>query len=147
MDETKLSKYERTLAGLQGGNALATKATTIENVNFAGEASTYIVQTVRAEYKVGDKTKTGDFIVIKYIDNDGTIRIILPPKVSATIDRQRVAVEKRAQAVSKKARSAAAKVAMQERMAAGWKPTFSKKAESYSESNGAMLPAKAKEDA
>jgi len=124
-----LSKFDRAFSGLQGGNNLPTKPTTIEYVEpITGEAETFIVQTIRAEYKVcvtkGWETKTetrvGDFIVIKYVDKDGTKRLILPPRVADTIERQHTAL-------SKKNRTNASKSAMKQRMANGFVPTFQKK--------------------
>lgn len=126
-----ISKFDRAFGGLQGGNNLPTKPTTIEYVEpITGDAETFIVQTIRAEYKVEirkgwdikTETRIGDFIVIKVVEKDGTKRIILPPKVSDTIARQ-------SEALSKKNRKNLAKQKMRERMANGWKPNFQKKAE------------------
>jgi hypothetical protein len=85
-EENTLSKFDRTLAGLQGGNNLPTKPTTIEHITFTGEAETFVVQTIRDE--------KGDHIVIKFIDKDGVKRIICPPRVSNTIAAQRDALTK-----------------------------------------------------
>lgn len=124
-----ISKFDRAFGGLQGGNNLPTKPTTIEYVEpITGDAETYIVQTIRAEYKVEirkgwdikTETRIGDFIVIKVVEKEGTKRIILPPKVSDTIARQ-------SDALTKKNRKNLAKAKMKERMANGWVPTFAKK--------------------
>lgn len=129
-----ISKFDRQLGGLQGGNNLPTKATTIQNVEpITGEAETFVVQTIRAEYKVEirkgweveTQTRFGDFVVLHIVDKEGTKRIILPPKVTDTLARQSVAL-------SKKARTNASKAAMKERMLNGWKPSFTKR-ESFSE--------------
>jgi hypothetical protein len=110
-----ISKFDRAFAGLQGGNNLQTKPTTIESVNnITGEAETFIVQTIRAE------DRKGDFIVVKFLDKDGHIRLILPPKVSATIARQ-------AQALTDRARSNAAKAQAMERKLRGEVPGFLRK--------------------
>lgn len=130
-----ISKFDRAFAGLQGGNNLPTKPTTIEYVEpITGDAETFIIQTIRAEYKIQIKrkkkdgwgfdviteTRVGDFIVIKYVDKDGTKRLILPPKVSETIERQH-------DSLSKKSRMNSSKAAMRERMANGFVPNFTKK--------------------
>jgi hypothetical protein len=126
-----LSKFDRAFAGLQGGNNLPTKPATVEYVEpITGDAETFIVQTVRAEYKVSIKkgwdvsteTRTGDFIVVKFVDKDGTKRLILPPRVAETIHRQH-------EALSKKNRANASKAVMRERIANGFVPAFSRKAE------------------
>lgn len=120
-----ISKFDRVLGGLQGGNNLDVKAATIQNIEpITGEAETYVVQTVRAEYKVQirkgwevtTELRIGDFIVLHIVDKEGTKRVILPPKVSATIARQ-------AASISIRARSNASKAAMKERMANGYVPT------------------------
>jgi hypothetical protein len=124
-----ICKFDRVLAGLQGGNNLPTKATTIENIEpITGESESFIVQTIRAEYKVNvskgwettTETRVGDFIVLKYLDKDGTKRLILPPKVAETIERQH-------KALSKKNRTNVSKAAMKQRMADGYVPEFARK--------------------
>ena len=124
-----ISKFDRAFAGLQGGNNVGTKPTTIQYVEpITGSAETFTIQTVRAEYRVNiqkgweaiTETRVGDFIVIIFTDKDGTKRLILPPKVSETIERQHVAV-------SKKNRTNQAKAVMKQRMADGFVPTFQKK--------------------
>ena len=107
MEEKTLSKFDRQFAGLQGGNNLPVKPATIEHVEFTGEAETYIVQTIRAEYHTKSGTKTGDYLVIKVVDGEGTKRIILPPKATETIARQRVALDKKSVALLRAKRSAA----------------------------------------
>lgn len=128
-----ISKFDRTFAGLQGGNNLPTKPTTIEYVEpITGDAETYIVQTIRAEYRVKitkqmaigfetvTETRVGDFLIVKFLDKEGPHRLILPPKVMDTIHRQH-------DSLSKKSRTNASRSAMKERMANGWKPNFAKK--------------------
>lgn len=123
-----ISKFDRAFAGLQGGNNLPTKPTTIEYVEpITGDAETFVIQTIRAEYRVQIKkgwdvtteTRVGDFIIVKFMDKDGVRRLILPPKVADTIQRQH-------DSLSRKNRTNASKAAMKERMANGWKPNFNK---------------------
>lgn len=109
-----ISKHDRQYAGLLGGNNLQTKATTIEVVNnITGETETFIIQTIREE-------KKGDHIVLKFMDKDGVKRLILPPKVAATIERQH-------NSLSAKSRSLASKIVMRDRMARGEVLGFAKK--------------------
>lgn len=121
-----ISKFDRAFAGLQGGNNLPTKPSTIEYVEpITGDAETYTVQTIRSEYKVQIKkgwetiteTRIGNFIVLKFIDKDGVRRLIIPPKVSDTIARQD-------RALIAKARSNAAKAEAKARKLRGELPGF-----------------------
>jgi hypothetical protein len=122
-----ISKFDRTNAGLQGGNNLQTKASTIETVNnITGEAETFIVQTIRGEQRRlqadgTTKVTTGDFLVIKFLDKHGPMRLILPPRVSETIARQ-------SKALTDKSRSNAAKAQAQDRKLRGVVPGFLRKA-------------------
>ena len=131
MDELKtLSKFSRTVAGLQGGNNLSTKPTTLEHTSEIGEQETYTVQTIRHEYKVmvtnrktGERvvqTRTGDSIILKTSEGpDKTVWLVLPPKVTDAIANHRTALGKRS-------RTLASKNAMRERMANGYIPNFGK---------------------
>lgn len=108
-----ISKYDRQYAGLLGGNNLQTKATTVESVNsIIGEAETFIVQTIRDE--------DGDHIALKYMDKNGNTRLILPPKVCQTIERQH-------NALTSRSRSIASKAVAKERMDRGELPGFMRK--------------------
>jgi hypothetical protein len=121
-----ISKFDRMNAGLQGGNNLQTKPTTIETVNnITGEAETFVIQTIRGEHRKpqGDgtcKITMGDFIVLKFMDKDGVMRLILPPSVTATIERQ-------AAALTARARSNAGKAQAKERKLRGELPGFMRK--------------------
>lgn len=103
-----IDKFDRTFGALQDV-ALCSKPTTIEYVEpVTGRVQTFVVQTFR--------TENGDYIFIKTMDDGGLIRIALPPKVTATMSRQKVAL-------SKRSRSLRGKRVMQERMASpDWKP-------------------------
>ena len=95
-----VSKFDRAVAGLQGGNNLAAKATTIEHIDqIIGEAETFIVQTVRDQ--------DGDHVILKFVDRDGVMRLILPPKVVSTIVRQRDALTARSRRIAGKAQAKA----------------------------------------
>jgi len=100
------NKFEKDMAGLKGGNNLETKAATILTDNGRGETETFIVQTIRTE-------KEGTYVVVQYLNSkDETKRIILPPKVTATIKRQD-------SALADKARRNAAKAKAKERKERG----------------------------
>lgn len=108
-NDNQVSKFDRCVASLLDGNGLHSKPTTIETVNkIVGAAETFIVQTVRKE--------DGESVILKYLDNDGPVRLILPPKVVQTISRH-------SNALAARARSNFSTAKMKERMAAGYKPT------------------------
>jgi hypothetical protein len=107
-----ISKFDKQYSGLQGGNNLETKPTTIENAAMTGETETFIIQTIRDE--------KGDNIVIKFVDKDGVKRLILPPKVSQAIQRQK-------DALTARSRSIASKAVAKARMDRGELPGFMKK--------------------
>jgi len=91
-----ISKVDRTVAGLQGGNNLAAKATTIEHTDpILGEAETFIVQTIRDQ--------KGDHVIVKFVDKQGVVRLVLPPKVVGTIVRQRDGLTARSRSNTSKA--------------------------------------------
>jgi len=97
-----ISKFDKAVGGLLDGNSLRTKPTTMEEVEkTTGEAETFIIQTVR--------TEEGDSIIIKFVDVDGVKRIILPPKVSNCIARQKDSLTARARTNSSRARAKAMK--------------------------------------
>jgi hypothetical protein len=105
-----VSKFDRAVAGLQGGNNLAAKATTIEHTDpIVGESETFIVQTIRDQQ--------GDHVVIKFVDKEGVMRLILPPKVVNTIVRQR-------DALTARGRSNNARATAKARMERGEVPGF-----------------------
>jgi hypothetical protein len=103
-----ISKYDKCYGGVID-IGLATKPTTIEVVqSVTGRAESFIIQRVRTEH--------GDYLFIKSLDEDGLVRLALPPKVTAAIDRHGAALTKRN-------RSRTGKRVMAERMADGnWKP-------------------------
>lgn len=104
-----IGKFDRIVAGLQGGNNLQVKATTIEHVAFTGEAETFVVQTIRNE--------DGDHVIVKFIDKQGVVRLVLPPRVANTISRHRDTLTSRSRSITSKATA-------RERMARGELPGF-----------------------
>jgi hypothetical protein len=63
------------------------QAANIAVKNVVGDVLTYLVETIRHE--------GGDTIFIEVTSKDGTIRVVLPPKVANTIARQRDALTKK----------------------------------------------------
>jgi hypothetical protein len=89
--------------------SLSTKPSTVKHVQaITGKSESFIVQTMRHE-------ELGDFIFVEHIDENGVVRLALPPKVANLIASQRDALTKRRRSISSKA-------TMQARMESGeWK--------------------------
>jgi hypothetical protein len=110
--ENHSDNYDRQAGQLEGlPDCIKTLPSTIRNVQAMSlNAQTYIVQTVRQK-------DIGDHIFLESVTRNGTVRIVLPPKVADAIARQR-------DALTARSRSKAAKRVAQERMEAGIKPAF-----------------------
>jgi hypothetical protein len=88
-------------------------ATTIRSVTpILENAQTFVVQTYR-------EREQGDWVFVEYVGTEGSVRIALPPAVTAAIGRQR-------DALTSKNRKTAARAEAQRRKAAGIKPGFLK---------------------
>lgn len=109
MDD-QISKYDRIRGGLHDV-AMFTKPSTIKNVqSITGKSETYIVETCRHEDQ-------GDHIFIEVADENGLVRVCLPPKVASLIASQR-------DALTARRRSKASKRVAQERKDRGELPGF-----------------------
>lgn len=109
-----ISKFDRIRGGLQGV-ALFTKPSTIKTVqNITGKSESFIVETCRFD-ELG-----GDFIFIEMVDENGVVRVALPPKVANVIASQR-------DSLTARRRSAAGKRVAKERKDRGELPGFMKK--------------------
>ena len=76
------SQFDRTLSRLLGlPNGAHTQPHVVQDVDFYGNSTQYIVQTV--------KTEEGATVFLRTVNADGAKEMILPPKVLALIDRQR----------------------------------------------------------
>lgn len=108
-NDNTISKFDKLYGGLVGGNNLKTPPSTIEHVTFTGEAETFVIQTIRSD--------KGDYLVIKFMDNDGIKRLICPPKVTNRIASHR-------ESLTGKRRSITGKRLAQERKDRGELPGF-----------------------
>lgn len=85
--ELPVDPFDRQLNALIGlPNGAHTQPAVVQSIDFYGNASSWVVQTV--------KTDEGEFAFLTLVaaGGDGQIkaaRFVLPPKVLATIDRQR----------------------------------------------------------
>jgi hypothetical protein len=93
--------------------SIHTKPSTIKlTQSLTGRSETFIVQTLRHQNE--------DYIFLECADEAGLTRIVLPPKVARVLHSH-------ANALSRRARSRASKIVMQERMARGEVLGFQKK--------------------
>lgn len=92
-----------------------TKPSTIKNVQIiTGKTETFIVETAR-------HSELGDTIFVECMNDDGLVRLALPPRVANAISRQR-------DSLTARTRSKAAKLIAQERNDRGELPGFMRKA-------------------
>jgi hypothetical protein len=114
MTESKMpDAYDRQLAALHNlPDVVKTRPATVRVVPTLGIGGTQIivVQTIRQAHE-------GDTIFLEVMGQDGSTRLVLPPKVAALIARQR-------DALSAKARSKAGRERAEADAAAGIKPGF-----------------------
>jgi len=105
--------FDRMLSGMIGlPNGAHTKPAVVQAIDFYGNATSYIIQTVRTDESVT--------AFVTQVSATGAVRTILPSAVLATIDRQR-------ESITKKLRSRHGKRIAEERKAAGIEPGFLKR--------------------
>lgn len=104
--------YDRALGQLDGlPDVVHTKATTINVLTpLVGAAQTFIVQTFR-------QRDQGDTVFLIAVSAEGSLRLVIPPRVTEAIARQR-------DALSAKSRSKAATALAADRKARGEVPGF-----------------------
>lgn len=111
-DLSQLSAFDRKMGEFLGMNdCVASASSVIRDVPALGigGTETFIVQTVR-------RKDVGDYVFIERISEEGTVRIVLGPRVTDTIARQR-------DSTSTKNRQKQSRAAMEQRMAEGYVPT------------------------
>jgi hypothetical protein len=113
------NKFDRALGALVGiPDVLHTAPTTVRASSpLIGSAQTFIVQTYRQRQS---DEKSGDIVFLEYVDQDETVRLVIPPTVTAVIARQR-------DALTARSRSKAAQAVAADRKARGIKPGFLKR--------------------
>lgn len=116
MSDQMPDTFDRLLGQLQGlPETTQVKPATIQVLPplGVGGTQTYIVQTIR-------QRDFGDFTFIQYVNNEGAQRMILPPEVTALVNRQR-------DSISARNRRKGAKQAAQTRKDRGIVPGFLKR--------------------
>jgi hypothetical protein len=115
------NRFDRTLGSLIGvPGVLKTAPTTVRAATpMTGEAQTFIVQTFRRKEigENGDGGRSEEFVVIEYVDDAGSIRIVIPPNVVNVILRQH-------DALTGRSRKQAAQASAEDRKARGIVPGF-----------------------
>lgn len=115
--EKPASKFDRAIGALDGlPGVIKTAPTTVRDVTpMTGDAQTFIVQTFRQRDDDGGSTR--ETVFLEHVDENGTTRIAIPPKVVRTILRQH-------EALAARARSRSAKASAEDRKARGIQPGF-----------------------
>lgn len=104
--------FDRMLSSMIGlPNGAHTKPAVVQAIDFYGNATSYMIQTVRTDENVT--------AFVTQVSAQGSTRSILPSAVLAVIDRQRAAI-------TKKIKRRNGRRMAEERMAAGIKPGFMK---------------------
>ena len=87
-DEPRRDAFDRIIGDIDGlpGVRKARPSTVTSVVPMLGRSQTYVVQTYR--------TEDGDYTFIQMVDAEGRARVVLPPKVTAALARQRDALTK-----------------------------------------------------
>ena len=107
--------FDRTIGllhGLPDVTLVKTSVTRVVPPFGVGGTQLYVVQTYR-------QRQQGDTIFLENVSETGTVRLVIPPQVSAVIARQR-------EQLTAKTRSKAAKAVAQERKERGEIPAFLK---------------------
>jgi len=112
--EHTIDKFDRALGSLVGiPDVIHTSPSTIRAMSpLIGSSQTFIVQTFRQK-------ESGDTVFVEYVDDSGTVRLVIPPQVTKVILRQY-------NALTDRSRSKAATAAAEDRKARGIKPGFMK---------------------
>ena len=80
--------FDKMLAGMIGlPNGAHTKPAVVQAIDFYGNSTQYIVQTVRTDEKVT--------AFVTQVNAQGSVRSILPASVLSVIDRQRTSITKK----------------------------------------------------
>ncbi len=104
--------FDKLLSSLIGlPNGAHTKPAVIQDIDFYGNATSYMVQTVRTDESIT--------AFVTQVNAAGSVRSILPQSVLLVIDRQRASI-------TKKLRRRNGQRIAEERMAAGIVPGFMK---------------------
>jgi hypothetical protein len=117
-ERERKDRFDRIIGSLHGlPDVMSTKPTTVRAVMpLIGMAQTFIVQT----YRQRDGDKTSETVFLEYVDEAGSVRMVIPPAVTKVIARQH-------EALTTRTKLRGAQAAAETRKALGIKPAFLKK--------------------
>jgi len=120
----QLDKFDRLHGALEGlpDVTKVKPSTIITHEPLIGATQTFFIQTLR-------QREQGDTIFIQYVDDEGAIRIAIPPAAADAIARQR-------DALTSKSRKRAGREQAEQRKARGEQPAFLRRKQ-QSADNGA----------
>jgi hypothetical protein len=115
------SKYDRAMGALAGlPDVTHTPPSTVRGFTpMVGAVQSFIIQTYRQIERDGDKSRGIDTCFIEYLDDERSVRLVLPHKVLDKIQRQR-------ESLTHKVRKRAATEQANVRKAMGVQPGFMK---------------------
>lgn len=113
-DYRTVSKFDKGIGALADlPDVTKTKpSTVVVSTTMIGAAQTFILQTFR-------QREIGDTIFLQYIDDEGSVRIVIPPAAADAIARQR-------ESLTAKVRKRVGKESAEARKARGEEPAFMK---------------------
>jgi hypothetical protein len=120
----QLDKFDRLHGALEGlpDVTKVKPSTIITHEPLIGATQTFFIQALR-------QREQGDTIFVQYVDDEGAIRIAIPPAAADAIARQR-------DALTSKSRKRASKELAEQRKARGEKPAFLRRKEAAAADSG-----------
>jgi hypothetical protein len=84
INDQTLDVFDRTRGGMACRNdTTTTRVSPIRHVDpLVGNVATYLIETIRV-------AEDGDYVFVEVATKDGNVRVVLPPKVTTAIARQR----------------------------------------------------------
>lgn len=89
LNDHTLDMFDRTRGGMEMRNDVTrTRVSTVRHVDpLVGNVATFLVESIR--------TEEGDYAFVEVATKDGNVRVVLPPKVTNALARQRDALTKK----------------------------------------------------
>ena len=90
LNDQTLDMFDRTRGGMEMRNDVTrTRVSTVRHVDpLVGNVATFLIESIRTH-------EDGDYAFIEVATKDGNVRVVLPPKVTSAIARQRDALTKK----------------------------------------------------
>jgi hypothetical protein len=89
LNDHTLDMFDRTRGGMEMRNDVTrTRVSTVRHVDpLVGNVATFLIESIR--------TEEGDYAFVEVATKDGNVRVVLPPKVTNALARQRDALTKK----------------------------------------------------